>query len=143
MVLAALSAAVVAIAACGGNLVTGTVNSAPLITVGECFNETPQSTLPGAEVGEGINYPISCAQPHSDEVVAILSLSRWPSKDGDEDTMTNRCTAELQKYSPVASRDPHVQVVMLSPGTSWKYMNNHTDGCLAHFTPNRVGSIKS
>jgi hypothetical protein len=139
----ALSVAVVLIAACGGNddLVTGRVDSSPLIKVGECFNETPQSSRPGAEVGDGINYPVSCDKPHSDEVFAILSLSRWPSKD-DDDTLTNRCTAELQKYSPSASRDPHVQVVMLTPDTSWKYMDNHTSGCLAHFAPNRVGSIK-
>jgi hypothetical protein len=31
---------------------------------------------------------------------------------------------------------------MLTPDTSWKYMNNHTSGCVAHLTPNRVGSIK-
>jgi hypothetical protein len=72
----------------------------------------------------------------------VLSLSRWPGRDGDQDEFTNRCKAELQKYSPSASLDPNVQVVMLGPDTSWKYMNNHTSGCLAHFTSNRVGSIK-
>jgi hypothetical protein len=73
-----LGVAVVPVAACEGqdDLVTGTADKSPLITVGECFNETPQSARPGAEVGEGINDPVGCAQPHSDEVFAILALSR-------------------------------------------------------------------
>jgi hypothetical protein len=129
-------------AAHGDTLVTGTVQSSPLLKVGECFNETPDSAAPGAEVGDGINYPVACDQPHSDEVFAILGLSRWPTGKADTDGLTNRCKAELQTYSPAASSDPKVQVVMLSPDTSWKYMDNHTSGCLAHFTPNRVGSIK-
>ncbi|MGO8770437.1 MAG: septum formation family protein [Mycobacterium sp.] len=123
-------------------LVRGTVQSSPLLTVGECFDETPQSETAGAEVGVGINHPVSCGQPHSDEVFAVLSLSRFPDTDADRHELTDRCRAELQKYSPSASRDPNVQVVMLSPGTDWKYMNNHTSGCLAHLTANRVGSIK-
>jgi len=128
-------------AAIGDALITATVQSSPLLTVGQCFDETPQSTAPGAEVGDGINYPVGCDQPHSDEVFAILSLSRFPG-GADTDELTNRCKGELQTYSPSASRDPNVQVVMLTPDTSWKYMNNHTSGCLAHFTPNREGSIK-
>jgi len=142
LAIGALSVAVALIAACGGDLVTGTVHSSPLLTVGECFTETPQSASPGAEVGVGINHRVSCDQPHSDEVVAILSLSRWPDQNGDHDELTHRCTAELQKYSPSAGRGPNVQVVMLTPDTSWKYMNNHTSGCLAHFAPDRAGSIK-
>jgi hypothetical protein len=137
------SAWVGVVAACASNdLVTGTVQSSPLLKVGECFNETPQRAGAGAEVGVGINYPVGCDQPHSDEVFAVLSLSRFPTKDADQSELTNRCTAELKNYSPSASRDPNVQVVMLTPDTSWKYENNHTSGCLAHFTPNRVGSIK-
>jgi hypothetical protein len=142
LVISVLSGAVGVVAACGHVLVTGTVQSSPLLRVGECFNETPQAAAPGAEVGSGINNPVGCDQPHSDEVVAVLSLSRFPTKDTDHDELTNRCRAELQRYSPSASRDPHVQVVMLTPDTSWKYMNNHTSGCLAHFAPDRVGSIK-
>ncbi|MGH3563487.1 MAG: septum formation family protein [Mycobacterium sp.] len=113
----------------GNTLVAGTVHSSPLLTVGECFNDD-------------INYPVSCDQPHSDEAFAVLSLSRWPGRDGDHDELMNRCRAELQKYSPSASRDPNVQIVIEGPGTDWKYMGNHTSGCLAHFTANRVGSIK-
>jgi len=134
------------IAACaasdGGRLVTGTVQSGPLLTVGECFNETPQSETAGAEVGEGINGPVRCDQPHSDEVFALLTLSHFPDGDADQDELVKRCTAELPKYSASASRDPSVRVVMSTPGTDWKYMNNHTSGCLAHFTSDRLGSIK-
>ena len=144
LAIAGLAVVVGVIAACAtaDDLVRGTVHSSPLLTVGECFNETPQSATAGAEVGDGINRPVSCGRPHSDEVVAVLSLARWPSGDGDQVKLTNRCKAELQKYSPSAARDPNVRVVKLSPDTSWKYMNNHTSGCLAHFTPDRVGSIK-
>ncbi len=112
-----------------GFLVTGTVHSSPLVTVGECFNPD-------------INQSVSCDQPHSDEVFAVLSLSRFPDTDADRHELTDRCRAELQKYSPSASRDPNVQVVTWGPGTDWKYMNNHTTACDAHSTPNRVGSIK-
>lgn len=123
-------------------LVIGTVDSSPLMTVGECFDETTEDRTAGAEVGDAINYPVSCDQPHSHEVFAVLSLSRFPGP-ADRDELTNRCKAELQKYSPSASRDPNVQVVVSLPGTDWKYMNNHTSGCLAHFTADRVGSIKA
>jgi hypothetical protein len=111
-----------------GPLVTGTVNSSPLVTVGECFNPD-------------INTSVSCDQPHSDEVFAVLSLSRFPN-GADDKELDNRCRAELQKYSPSASHDPKVQVDTWGPGTDWKYMDNHTTACAAHFTPNRVGSIK-
>ncbi|MGH3967022.1 MAG: septum formation family protein [Mycobacterium sp.] len=113
----------------GNSLVTGTVQSSPLVRVGQCFDPD-------------INNSVSCEQPHSDEVFAVLSLSRFPGSGGDDDELTKRCRAELQKYSPSASRDPNVQVVTWGPGTDWKYMNNHTTACDAHSTPNRVGSIK-
>ncbi|OBH04372.1 hypothetical protein A5696_04985 [Mycobacterium sp. E2699] len=111
-----------------GLLVTGTVDSSPLVRVGECFNPD-------------INSRVDCGQPHSDEVFAILSLSHFPNAD-DSQTLKDRCRAELRKYSPSASRDPGVQVVTWGPGTDWKYMNNHTTACAAHFTPDRVGSIR-
>jgi hypothetical protein len=112
-----------------GFLITGTVDSSPLVRVGECFNPD-------------INTRVDCGQPHSDEVFAVLSLSRFPDSDADSQHLKNRCRAELQKYSPSASRDPRVQVDIWGPGTDWKYMNNHTTACAAHFTPDRVGSIK-
>jgi hypothetical protein len=48
----------------------------------------------------------------------------------------------LQGYSPSASHDPAVRVVLITPGTNWKYMGDHTAACLAHFSTDRVGSIK-
>ena len=119
---------IVAFAVLNEPLITGTVNSSPLVMVGECFNPD-------------INTSVSCAQPHSDEVFAVLSLSRFPDGPDDQE-LENRCRAELGKYSPSASRDPRVQVAVWGPGTDWKYMDNHTAACAAHFTPNRVGSIK-
>ena len=113
----------------GESLITGTVDSSPLVRVGECFNPD-------------INTRVDCGQPHSDEVFAVLSLSHFPDSDADFQDLKNRCGAELQKYSPSASRDPSVQVDTWGPGTDWKYMDNHTTACAAHFTPDRVGSIK-
>jgi hypothetical protein len=112
-----------------GFLVAGTVGSSPLVKVGECFNPD-------------INYRVRCDQPHSDEVFAVLSLSYFPGP-GDDDELKTRCGTELQEYSRSASRDPDVQVVTWGPGTDWKYLNNHTTACVAHFTSNRVGSIES
>jgi hypothetical protein len=113
-----------------GFLITGTVDSSPLVKVGECFNPD-------------INTRVDCGQPHSDEVFAVLSLLHFPDSDSDRQDLNNRCRAELRKYSPSASRDPSVRVVTWGPGTDWKYMNNHTTACAAHFAPNRVGSIKA
>lgn len=72
----------------------------------------------------------------------MLSLSRFPDSGADHDELVRRCQAELQNYSPPASRDPKVRVDTWGPGTDWKYMNNHTTACAAQFTPERVGSIK-
>lgn len=110
-------------------LVTGTTASSPLVRVGQCFDPD-------------INTSVSCDQPHSDEVFAVLRLSRFPDSGADENALKERCKAELQTYSPSASRDPNVQVAAWGPGSDWKYMNNHTTACAAHFTPDRVGSIK-
>jgi hypothetical protein len=47
----ALWVMVALISACasdGDHLITGTVHSSPLLAVGECFDETPQSAFPGA-----------------------------------------------------------------------------------------------
>jgi Domain of unknown function (DUF4190) len=111
------------------SLITGTVDSSPLVRVGECFNPD-------------INTRVDCGQPHSDEVFAVLSLSYFPDSDADFQDLKNRCRAELRKYSPSASRDPSVRVDTWGPGSDWKYMDNHTTACAAHFTPDRVGSIK-
>lgn len=111
-----------------GFLVLGTTDSSPLVRVGECFEPD-------------INRRISCAQPHSDEVFAVLELSRFPSGD-DDDKLLARCRAELPKYSRSASHDPSIQVGQWGPGTDWKYMHNHTTACVAHSSPNRVGSIR-
>jgi hypothetical protein len=137
------------VAACstGTGLVTGTVESGQFLTVGNCLDETPQaptgreSPFNGAIAGE--QNSVGCDQPHSDEVFAVLSLSRFPNVPTDSGELVNGCRAQLQKYSPSASRDPSVRIVLVTPGTNWKYMSDQTAACLAHFTPNRVGPIKS
>jgi hypothetical protein len=86
---------------------------------------------------------VGCDQPHSDEVFAILSLSYFPDSDADNNEIRASCKGELQRYSPSAARDPNVVVAFETPGTDWKYMNNHSVACLAHFSSNRVGSIRA
>ena len=137
------------VSACGTGtgLVTGTVRSGQFLTVGDCLDEEPQAPtgreppLNGAIAGE--QSSVKCDQAHSDEVFAVLSLSRFPNVPTDSDELGNGCRTQLQKYSPSASRDPSVRIVLVTPGTNWKYMGDHTAACLAHFTPSRVGSIKS
>jgi Domain of unknown function (DUF4190) len=119
----------------------GSAQFGQLLYVGQCANETPQGTSQGAWDG-GIQPVVGCDQPHSDEVFAILSLSYFPGGDADKNEILAHCKSELQKYSPSAGRDPKVQIVLDMPGTSWKYMDNHTAACLAHFSSNRVGSIR-
>jgi hypothetical protein len=110
-------------------LITGTLQSAPTMQVGQCFDDA-------------INSPVSCDKPHSHEVFAVLALSRFPDSDAEQKQIENRCKAELPKYSPAASRDPKIQVDAWPPGTESRYMDSHAAGCVAHSNSDRVGSIK-
>jgi hypothetical protein len=107
-------------------LITGPIQSEK---VGTCFQET-------------INSPVSCDKPHSDELFAMLKLSRFPDSDPEQRQIENRCKAELPKYSTTAVRDPGIQVDAWSPGTEWKQLDRHAAGCIAHTASERVGSIK-
>ena len=107
-------------------LITGTLQSD---RVGTCFADT-------------INSPVSCDKPHSDELFAMVSLSRFPDSDHEQLLVENRCKAELSKYSATATRDPNLQVDAWSPGTDWKQLDSHAAGCVAHTNSDRVGSIK-
>ena len=109
-----------------GGLITGTLQSD---RVGTCFAET-------------INSPVSCDKPHSDELFAMLSLSRFPDSDPEQRQIETRCQAELSKYSAIATRDPSLHVDAWSPGTEWKQLDTHAAGCVAHSDADRVGSIK-
>lgn len=120
--------AAVAVIANNQPFITGTVDSSPVFRVGECFMTSNLDA-------------VDCSKPHSNEVFAVLELSRFSTDDGDQQ-LKDRCTAELQKYSPSAIRDPHVQIQTWGPDSSWKYMNNHTAACVAYFTAPRVGSIR-
>ena len=110
-------------------LITGTLQSGPTLRVGECFGET-------------INSPVSCDKPHSREVFAVLSLSRFPDNDTEQEQLENRCKAELPKFSATASRDTELRVEAWPPGTESRYVENRAAGCVAYFSSDRVGSIK-
>ena len=110
-------------------LITGTLQSGPTLRVGDCFGET-------------INSPVRCDKPHSREVFAVLSLSRFPDNDAEQEQLENRCKAELPKFSAAASRDTELRVEAWPPGTESRYMDTHAAGCVAYFSADRVGSIK-
>jgi hypothetical protein len=107
-------------------LITGTLQSD---RVGTCFR------------GD-VNSPVSCDQPHSDELFAMLSLSRYPDSDPEQRQIEDRCKAELPKYAASADRDPSIQVDAWSPGAEWKQLDTHAAGCVAHSSSDRVQSIK-
>jgi hypothetical protein len=107
-------------------LITGTMQSD---RVGTCFR------------GD-VNSPVSCDQPHSDELFAMLSLSRFPDSDPEQRQIEIRCKAELPKYAASADRDPSIRVDAWSPGAEWKQLDTHAAGCVAHSTADRVHSIK-
>jgi hypothetical protein len=107
-------------------LITGTLQSD---RVGTCFR------------GD-VNSPVSCQKPHSDELFAMLSLSRFPDSDPEQKQIENRCKAELRKYSATADRDPSIQVDAWSPGAEWKQLDTHAAGCVAHSSADRDQSIK-
>ena len=108
-------------------LITGTLQSGPMLRVGDCFGET-------------INSPVSCDKPHSREVFAVLSLSRFPDNDTEQEQLENRCKAELPKFSAAASRDPELRVEAWPPGTESRYMDNHVAECLRISVP--TGSVR-
>jgi hypothetical protein len=110
-------------------LITGTVQSGATLRVGDCFGAT-------------INAPVSCDKPHSREVFAVLTLSRFPDNDAEQEQLENRCKAELPKFSTSASRDPELGIEAWPPGTESRYMDTHAAGCVAHFSSDRVGPIK-
>ncbi|MFZ1162743.1 DUF4190 domain-containing protein [Mycobacterium sp.] len=110
-------------------LITGTLQSAPTMRVGQCFDDT-------------INSPASCDKPHSSEVFAILALARFPDSDAEQKQIEKRCKAELPKYSSSAGRDTKIHVDAWPPGTESRYMDSHAAGCVAHFDSDRIGSIK-
>ena len=89
-----------------------------------------------------VNSPVSCDQPHSDELFAMLSLSRFPDSDPEQRQIEDRCKAELSKYSTSADRDPSIRVDAWSPGAEWKQLDTHAAGCVAHSSADRVHSIK-
>lgn len=107
-------------------LITGTLNSD---RVGTCFR------------GD-VNSPVSCDQPHSDELFAMLSLSRFPDSDPEQRQIESRCKAELSKYSATANRDPDIRVEAWSPGAEWKQLDTHAAGCVAHSSSELTRSIK-
>jgi hypothetical protein len=107
-------------------LITGTLQSD---RVGTCFR------------GD-VNTPVSCDQPHSDELFAMLSLSRFPDSDPEQRQIETRCKGELPKYAPTADRDPSIRVEAWSPGAEWKQLDTHAAGCVAHSNADRVYSIK-
>jgi hypothetical protein len=110
-------------------LITGTEQSAATLRVGDCF-------------GAAINAPVSCDKPHSREVFAVLTLSRFPNNDAEQEQLENRCKAELPKFSTSASRDPELGIEAWPPGTESRYMDNHAAACVAHFSSDRIGPIK-
>jgi hypothetical protein len=108
--------------------------------VGECVNETPYDTSQGASAGS--TESVGCDQPHSDEVFAVLSLSREPDGDADHNDILADCKSKLRKYSPSASRDPNAQFVIDVPQGTTLRLGDLTVPCFAHFASKRVGSIK-
>jgi hypothetical protein len=107
-------------------LITGTLQSD---RVGTCFR------------GD-VNSPVSCDRPHSDEVFAMLALSRFPDSDPEQREIENRCKAELPAYSPSAGHDPSIRVDAWSPGAEWKQLDTRAAGCVAHSNTDRSQSIK-
>jgi hypothetical protein len=107
-------------------LITGTLHSD---RVGTCFR------------GD-VNSPVSCDRPHSDELFAMLSLSRAPDSDPEQRAIVDRCRAELAGYSASAERDPGIRIDAWSPGAEWKQLDPHAAGCIAHTAADRTRSIK-
>jgi hypothetical protein len=103
---------------------------------------TLQSDRVGTCFRGDVNSPVSCNQPHSDELFAMLSLSRFPDSDPEQRQIENRCKAELPKYSATAERDPSIRVDAWSPGAEWKQLDTRAAGCVAHSDADRVSSIK-
>jgi Septum formation len=105
---------------------------------GDCLKEIPDS----AEVLTV--QTIACEEPHAGEVFAVLTMP-----DGDFpgqpaiDEYADKCSPELEAYSPPAMTDDSIQLYVLYPTAETWAQGDRAVTCIATLDPPRSGTIKS
>lgn len=113
-----------------------TVN-ATNVKLGDCLAE-----IPGGERVASVKT-VSCDQPHAGEVFAVLTM-----RDGDfpgqaaVEAYHEKCSPELQRYSPESMTDDSVQLYVLYPTAETWEDGDRTVTCIATLDPPRTGSLK-
>jgi Septum formation len=105
---------------------------------GDCLKEIPNS----AEVLTV--QTIACEESHAGEVFAVLTMP-----DGDFpgqpaiDEYADKCSPELESYSPSAMTDDSIQLYVLYPTAETWAQGDRAVTCIATLDPPRSGTIKS
>jgi hypothetical protein len=107
------------------------------VKMGDCLKEIPDSTQVLTV------QTIGCEESHAGEVFAVLTMP-----DGDFpgqpaiDEYADRCSPELESYSPDAMTDDSVQLYVLYPTAETWEQGDRAVTCIATLDPPRTGTIK-
>jgi hypothetical protein len=107
------------------------------IKVGDCLKEIPDDTrvLTVDTIG--------CEQSHAGEVFAVLMMpdGDFPGQPAIE-KYADKCSPELERYSPEAITDDSVQLYVLYPTAETWEQGDRAVTCIATLDPARTGTLK-
>jgi hypothetical protein len=107
------------------------------IKVGDCLKEIPDDTrvLTVDTIG--------CEQSHAGEVFAVLMMpdGDFPGQPAIE-KYADKCSPELESYSPEAITDDSVQLYVLYPTAETWEQGDRAVTCIATLDPARTGTLK-
>ncbi len=107
------------------------------LAVGDCITDIPNGAL------VQLVPKTDCAQPHSGEVYAVLTMpdGEYPGQATIDDWQ-NKCPGELQSYSADAMADDSIGVFVLYPTSETWAQGDREIVCMATTDDKRSGSIK-
>lgn len=107
------------------------------VKMGDCLKDIPDS----AEVLTV--QTISCEELHAGEVFSVLTMPDGDFPGQSEiDEYADRCSPELESYSPDAMTDDSVQLYVLYPTAETWEQGDRAVTCIATLDPPRTGTIK-
>lgn len=114
----------------------GTVTATD-VKVGDCLKDIPGDTRVLTV------QTVACEESHAGEVFAVLQMPEgtFPGQPAI-DKYADKCSPELQTYSPDAMTDDSVQLYVLYPTQETWEQGDRAVTCIATLDPPRAGSIK-
>jgi hypothetical protein len=107
------------------------------VKVGDCLKEIPDDTQVMT-----VNT-IGCEESHAGEVFAVLMMpdGDFPGQPAIE-KYADKCSPELERYSPAAITDDSVQLYVLYPTAETWEQGDRAVTCIATLDPARTGTLK-